>query len=92
MWEYSDPMDPDRASPEELSRDEVWSYLDRVLQLGDVESLEGTPRPLRAMKLSNLVYSILMTFFFFLSTLGALATESNDLFYDYEDAFDLVLC
>jgi len=31
MWEYSGPTDPDRASLEELSRDEVWSYLDWVL-------------------------------------------------------------
>ena len=31
MWEYSGPMDPDRASPKELSRDEVWSCLSRVL-------------------------------------------------------------
>ena len=31
MWEYSDPTDPDRASPEELSKDEVWSYLGRAL-------------------------------------------------------------
>ena len=23
MWEYSSPMDPDRASPEELPKDEV---------------------------------------------------------------------
>ena len=63
MWEYSDLTDPNHASPEELSRDEVWSYLDRVLQLGDDESLEGTPRPLHATKLSDLVYSFPMTFF-----------------------------
>ena len=31
MWEYSGPTDPNHASPEELSRDEVWSYLNRVL-------------------------------------------------------------
>ena len=55
MWEYSDPMDPDRASPEELPKDEVWSCLDRVLQLRDKYSLEGTLGPLRAVKLSNLV-------------------------------------
>ena len=63
MWEYSGPTDPDRTSSEELSRDEVWSYLDRVLQLGDDESLEGTPGPLHAMKLSDLVYSFPVTFF-----------------------------
>ena len=55
MWEYSGPMDPDRASPEELPKDEVWSRLDRVLQLRDKNSLEGTPSPLHATKLSNLV-------------------------------------
>ena len=55
MWEYSGPMDPDRVSPEELLKDEVWSRLDRVLQLMDKDSLEGTPRPLHTMKLSNLV-------------------------------------
>ena len=63
MWEYSGPMDPDRASPEELLRDEVWSHLDRVLQLGDDESLKGTPEPLHATKLSDLVYSFPVTFF-----------------------------
>ena len=31
MWEYSGPMDPDRALPEELSKYEVWSYLGRAL-------------------------------------------------------------
>ena len=30
-------------------------------------------------------------FLFYWSTLGALATESMDLFCDYEDAFDLIL-
>ena len=25
MWMYSDPIDPDRASPKELVQDEVWS-------------------------------------------------------------------
>ena len=55
MWEYSGPMDPNHASPEELPKDEVWSRLDLVLQLRDKDSLEGTPRPLYAAKLSNLV-------------------------------------
>ena len=63
MWEYSGPMDPDRASLEELSGDEIWSCLDRVLQLGDEESLEGMPRPLHDAKLSDLVYSFPVTFF-----------------------------
>ena len=55
MWEYSGPVDPDRASPEELPKDEVWSHLDWVLQLRDEDSLEGMPSPLHALKLSNLV-------------------------------------
>ena len=60
MWEYSGPMDPDRASPEELPKDEVWSCLDRVLQLRDKDSLEGTLGPLHAAKLSNLVCAPLL--------------------------------
>ena len=55
MWEYSGPMDPDCALLEELLKDKVWSRLDRVLQLRDKDSLEGTPGPLHAAKLSNLV-------------------------------------
>ena len=31
MWMYSGPTDPDRALPEELLNDEVWSRLGRVL-------------------------------------------------------------
>ena len=31
MWEYYGPTVLDRASPKELSRDEVWSCLSRVL-------------------------------------------------------------
>ena len=54
MWAYSGPTDPDRASPE-LSKDEVWSRLDRVLQLRDTDSLKGMPGPLHATKLSNMV-------------------------------------
>ena len=64
MWEYSGPMDPDHASPEELSKDEDWSHLDRGLQLRDEDSLEGMPRPLHATKLSNLVCFFPMTFSF----------------------------
>ena len=60
MWAYSGPTDPDRASPEELTKDEVWSRLDRVLQLRDKDSLEGMPGPLHAAKLSNLVCSPLL--------------------------------
>ena len=61
MWLYSGPTDPDRASPEELATDKVWSRLDWVLQLRAKESLDGKPGPLYAVKLSNLVCSLLLT-------------------------------
>jgi len=54
---YFGPTDPDRTSPEELVKNEVWSQLNRVLQLRNKESLEGKPGPLHAIKLSNLVHS-----------------------------------
>ena len=60
MWAYSSPTDPNHASPEELLKDEVWSQLDRVLQLRDKDSLEGMPGPLHAATLSNLVCSPLL--------------------------------
>ena len=60
MWAYSGPTDPDCTSLEELPKDEVWSRLDQVLQLRDKDSLEGTPRPIHTMKLSNLVCSLLL--------------------------------
>ena len=66
MWEYSSPTDPSLSSPEELSKDEVRGYLGRALQLRDEDSLEGTPRPLHAAKLSNLVCFFPMTFSFLL--------------------------
>ena len=65
MWMYSDPTDPDRTSPEELAKDEVWSHLDRVLQLRPKETLDGKPGALNAMKQSNLVCSPLFTSVFF---------------------------
>ena len=60
MWMYTGPMDPYHASSEELAKDEVWSRLDRVLQLRAKETLEGKPGPLHASKLSNLVHSPLL--------------------------------
>ena len=57
MWNYLGPTDPNHASLEELAKDEVWSRLDRVLQLRAQESLEGKLGPLHAAKLSNLVRS-----------------------------------
>ena len=50
MWNDLGPTDPDRASPEELAKDEVWSRLDRVLQLRAQDSLKGKPGPLHAIK------------------------------------------
>ena len=60
MWNYSGPMDPNLVLPKELAKDEVWSRLDRVLQLRDKESLEGKPRPFHIVKLSTLVRSPLL--------------------------------
>ena len=48
MWKYNGPMDPDHALPEELPNDEVWSRLDRVLQLRPKENLDGKPGPLNS--------------------------------------------
>ena len=61
MWMYNGLTDPNRTSPEELPNDEFWSRLDRVLQLRAKETLDGKPRPLDAMKLSNLVCSPLLS-------------------------------
>ena len=60
MWLYSSSTDIDRASSVELAKDEVWSRLDRVLQLEAWETLEGKPGPLHAGKLPNLVRSPLL--------------------------------
>ena len=60
MWNYLGPTDLDRMSPEELAKDEVWSWLDRVLQLRAQESIEGKPIPLHTAKLSTLVCSSLL--------------------------------
>ena len=57
MWRYGGPSDPDRASPEGLPDDEVWSRLDRVLQLKPKEKVEGKPIPLNASVVSRLVCS-----------------------------------
>ena len=61
MWKYNGPMDPDRALPEELLNDEVWSHLDQVLQLRPRETLDGKPGPLNSVVVSKLVYSPLFT-------------------------------
>ena len=64
MWKYGVPSDPDRVSPEELPNDEVWSHLDRVLQLRAKETLDGKLGPLHAAKLSKLVCSPLLCVLF----------------------------
>ena len=79
MWNYLGPTDPDRASPEELAKDEVWSRLDRVLQLKAQESLDGKPGPLHAVKLSTLVHSLLLILCLFSLLLSRILT-SNRLF------------
>ena len=55
MWRYNGPIDPDHASPEEPSNDDVWSRLDRVLQLKPREKVEGKPIPLNASVVSRMV-------------------------------------
>ena len=78
MWRYGGPSDPDHASPEELPDDEVWSLLNRELQLKPKEKVEGKPIPLNASVVSKLVCSSFFTlcsfpplpsFFFILSRL-----------------------
>ena len=77
MWMYTGPMDPDRASPEELMNDEVWSHLDRVLQQRAKETLDRKPEPLHATKLSNLVCSPLHTLSSFPLLLSCILTSSH---------------
>ena len=55
IWRYGVPSDPARVSPEELTDDEVWSHLDRVLQLKPKEKVEGKPMPLNASVVSKMV-------------------------------------
>ena len=50
MWKYNGLMDPDHTSLEELPNDEVWSRVDRVLQLRPKETLDGMPKALNDMK------------------------------------------
>jgi len=61
MWKYSGPLDPDHALPEELLHDEVWSCLDRVLQLRPKENIDGKLGPLNSSVVSKLVCSPLFT-------------------------------
>ena len=61
MWRYNGVSDPNRVSPEELPDDEVWSHLDRVLQLKPKEKVEGKPIPLNASVVSKRVFSSFFT-------------------------------
>ena len=61
MWMYTGLMDLDYTSLEELATGEVWSWLDRVLQLRAKETLDGKLGPLHTAKVSNLVCSTLLT-------------------------------
>ena len=58
MWEYGGRLEPNRASPEELPDDEVWSHVDQVLQLRPRETVAGKPVPLNASIVSTLVRSL----------------------------------
>ena len=66
MWKYGGPTDPDHASPEELPNDEVWSRLDRVLQLKPKVKVDGKPAPFNSMIVSKLVCSPISSLCFFL--------------------------
>ena len=61
MWKYNGPTNPDHVSSEELPNDEVWSRLDRVLQLKPKEKVNGKPGPLNASVVSKMVCSLLLT-------------------------------
>jgi hypothetical protein len=41
MWEYTNPTDPDRVSPVVVSNEEVWSWLDMVLKVGNQRVVGG---------------------------------------------------
>jgi hypothetical protein len=41
MWEYTGIKDPDRVSTAAVSTDEVWSWLDVVLKVGNLQTVGG---------------------------------------------------
>ena len=59
MWMYDDLSDLDCTSLEDLSDDEVWSRIGRVLQLRPKERVEGRPIPFNSSIMSRLVCSLL---------------------------------
>ena len=64
MWTYGGRSDLDRASPEELSDDEIWSRVGRVLQLRPNETVVGKPIPFNASIMSTLVCSLTLLVLF----------------------------
>ena len=66
MWKYSGPSDLDRASPEELPDDKVWSHIGGVLQLKPKERVNGKPAPFNSAMVSRLVCSLPFSLCFFL--------------------------
>ena len=66
MWKYDGPSNLDRASPEELPSDEVWSRLDRVLQMKPKEKVDGKPAPFNFAIVSRLICSLPFSPIFFL--------------------------
>jgi hypothetical protein len=42
MWEYTSPTDPDRVSPVLVSNEEVWSWLNMVLKVGNQQVVGGS--------------------------------------------------
>ena len=66
MWLYGGPSELDRASPEDLPDDEVWSCLGWVLQLKPKERVIGKPMPFNSSIMSRLVCSLLFSPHFFL--------------------------
>ena len=64
MWEYGGRSDPDRASPDELPDDEIWSRIGRVLQLRPGEMVVGKPIPFNASIMPTLVCSLFCSCFF----------------------------
>ena len=55
MWKYGGRSDLDRASPEDLPDDEVWSCLAWVLQPRPKDTVVGKPIPFNASVVSKLV-------------------------------------
>ena len=66
MWKYNSPTDLDHTSPEELPNNEVWSRLDRVLQMKPKEKVDGKPAPFKSSIVSTLVCPLPFSPCFFL--------------------------